>query len=101
MGKWAEALVYFKNALEKDPLSQEIIFNLSETYFCLGRYQEALETVEPIKKIEPNSITIFEMEIITYLLRDGNTLLAKEVLNAAARMNMQEDVLTHLVQAIE
>jgi TolB-like protein len=95
MGKWQEALTCFVNALEKDPLSQEIIFNQSETYFCLGKYQEALESLEPIKKTEPSNIIIFEHEIITYLLRDGNTNLAKEVVNSAARINIQEDVLSH------
>jgi len=93
MGKWEEALERFEMALEKDPRSQVFIYNLSETYFCLGRYQEALEQVKTVRSIEPGSIISYEIEMFTYLLRDGNTVKAKEVLIEAARLGIGHEVL--------
>jgi serine/threonine-protein kinase len=95
MGRWDESTFYFKKALSEDPSSIIILGNLSETYYCMGRYQEALELCETIKTINPGSVVSYENEIFIYLLRDGNTKQAKEVLNEAARIHLEEEVLKH------
>jgi adenylate cyclase len=93
MGKWEEAVKYFEKALTKDPRSQLIIHNLSETYTCLGEYQEALDRIEIAKMIDPFDNITYEVQIITYILRDGNTKEARKVLEEADILHIKDKVL--------
>jgi len=95
MGEWDQSIFHFKNALSKDPRAIDIIGNLTETYFFMGRYEEALELCETVRRIDPGSVIYYENKISTYLLRDGNTRNALEVLNDAARIHLEIEVLKH------
>ena len=40
-GHWQDALANFEKARQLDPRSASVLWNLAETYACLGRYDEA------------------------------------------------------------
>ena len=40
-GRWAEAVANFEKARELDPRNSSVLWNLGETYACLGRYEDA------------------------------------------------------------
>jgi serine/threonine-protein kinase len=40
-GRWADAVPNFEKARQLDPRNNSVIWNLAETYACLGRYAEA------------------------------------------------------------
>jgi TolB-like protein/Flp pilus assembly protein TadD len=40
-GRWDSALANFERAKELDPRNPSVLWNLAETYACLGRYEEA------------------------------------------------------------
>jgi serine/threonine protein kinase/Tfp pilus assembly protein PilF len=43
LGRYNEALVQYRRALETDPLSMMVLFGLSFSLYCDGRYDEAIE----------------------------------------------------------
>jgi len=40
-GRWEEAVANFEKARQLDPRNNSVIWNLAETYTCMGRYEEA------------------------------------------------------------
>ena len=40
-GRWEEAIAHFEKSKELDPRNPSVLWNLAETYACLGRYDEA------------------------------------------------------------
>jgi TolB-like protein/cytochrome c-type biogenesis protein CcmH/NrfG len=40
-GRWADALATFEKAKELDPRNPSVLWNLAETYACMGRHEEA------------------------------------------------------------
>ena len=44
-GRWEEAVPNFEKARQLDPRNNSVIWNLAETYACLGRYAEAATTL--------------------------------------------------------
>lgn len=40
-GRWADALASFEKAKELDPRNPSVLWNLAETYACMGRHEEA------------------------------------------------------------
>jgi TolB-like protein/Flp pilus assembly protein TadD len=44
-GRWEEAVPNFEKARQLDPRNNAVIWNLAETYACLGRYADAASTL--------------------------------------------------------
>ena len=40
-GRWDDAIANFERARELDPRNSSVLWNLAETYACVGRYEEA------------------------------------------------------------
>jgi TolB-like protein/Flp pilus assembly protein TadD len=93
MGEWEKAIEEFEGAFECDPGSHSIIENLAQTYYMLGKYQEALNFFDKAIMIDPENVVSYESKIHIYLMRDGNTVQAREVLKEAALLNISEAAL--------
>ncbi len=90
MGEWEKAIIEFENAYQGDPRSIWIIGDLAGTYLLTGKYQEALDYLDNGILLFPDHIEFYVQTILTYLMRDGNTVKAREVLKEAAIMNISE-----------
>jgi len=44
-GRWEQAIPNFEKARQLDPRNNSVIWNLAETYACVGRYAEAASTL--------------------------------------------------------
>ena len=55
LGRNQEAERLLLGALANDPLSLDLEREIAELYFCVGRYQEAIERLERVRAIDPDS----------------------------------------------
>ncbi|MCK5367432.1 MAG: DUF2225 domain-containing protein, partial [Cyclobacteriaceae bacterium] len=90
MGEWEKAIREFKNAYETDPGSIRNIQDLALTYYMTGKYQEALDLLNSEILRSPDIEGFYSQKIYVYLMRDGNTIKAREVLEDAAILNISE-----------
>ena len=80
-GRWEAAIANFEKAKELDPRNASVLWNVADTYACLGRYEEADRGFAAGIEVNPNA-HFFSLERAAIpLLTDGN--LAP--LNAALR----------------
>lgn len=54
-GRWDEAVLNLEKARELDPRNASPLWNLAETYACLGRYEEAERTFAEAAAIHPDA----------------------------------------------
>ena len=54
-GRWESALANFEKAKELDPRNPSVLWNLAETYACLGRYDEAARGFADGVQINPEA----------------------------------------------
>jgi len=90
MGDWGQAIIEFENAYETDPASIRNIHDLAATYFMTGKYEEALDLLNSEILRSPENKGYYSQKIYLYLMRDGNTIKAREVLKDAAILNISE-----------
>ena len=94
MGRWEDAIEEFEKALMVDPVSQILLYNIGETHYWMGKYPKAIEYFNRIIMIDPENSGGYAQKIHTYLLRDGNTIKAREVIAEAALNNIPMNELT-------
>jgi tetratricopeptide (TPR) repeat protein len=90
MGVWEKATIEFENAHEADPGSTRNIQDLALTYYLTSNYEKALQLINDEIMRSPDVAGIYAQKIHCYLMRDGNTLKAREVLADAALLNISE-----------
>jgi tetratricopeptide (TPR) repeat protein len=71
-GHWEAALTNFEKAKELDPRNASVLWNLAETYACLGRSEEAVRGFAKGIEVNPNA-HFFSLACAAIPLRtDGN-----------------------------
>jgi len=81
LGKLAEAEQGLRRALQKDPLSLSLQRELAWLQFITGRYEEAIDSLEHIRSVDPNFSSV-EMRLARALTFAGRPLEALRVLEA-------------------
>ncbi|NVJ68205.1 MAG: tetratricopeptide repeat protein [Gammaproteobacteria bacterium] len=74
---YAQALTYFKKALEQNPKSLDIMSYISFCYKRLGRLSEGVELTKKILEVDPAN-TAISSELAIYLARSGELQQAIE-----------------------
>jgi len=54
-GRWEEAIPNFEKARELDPRNSSVLWNLAETYACVGRYEEARRVFAEGLEVNPDA----------------------------------------------
>jgi TolB-like protein/Tfp pilus assembly protein PilF len=54
-GRWPDAVANFEKAWQLDPRNASVIWNLAETYACLGRYDDARRVFARGLEVNPNA----------------------------------------------
>jgi TolB-like protein/Flp pilus assembly protein TadD len=80
-GRWAEAVVNFEKARELDPRNTGMLWNIAETFGCLGRFEEAAQAFADAVAIHPGDHLFALAQAAIDLRASGNT----EPLRAALR----------------
>jgi len=88
MGKWELAIEEFENAYKSDPEHPYLLANMAETYAWMGNYKKAFEYFNKSLMIDPDNPGVCSNKFHVYLMRDGNTKKAREVVEDAALTNI-------------
>jgi TolB-like protein/Flp pilus assembly protein TadD len=79
-GRWEEALSNFEKARELDPRNPSVLWNLADTYACLGRNDEAARSFAKGIEVNPEA-HFFSVEQAAIALRsEGNIAPLRAVL---------------------
>ncbi|HSP44350.1 MAG TPA: tetratricopeptide repeat protein, partial [Chthoniobacterales bacterium] len=79
-GRWEEALSNFQKARELDPRNPSVLWNLADTYACLGRHDEAARSFANGIEVNPEA-HFFSIERAAIALKsDGNIAPLRAVL---------------------
>ncbi|MEY2488470.1 MAG: hypothetical protein QOC70_412 [Verrucomicrobiota bacterium] len=54
-GRWEHAVPNFEKARQLDPRNNSVIWNLAETYACVGRYKEAADVLADGSAVNPDA----------------------------------------------
>jgi serine/threonine protein kinase/tetratricopeptide (TPR) repeat protein len=84
-GKLNEAVTNLKKALEIDPRSNLIAFNLGGTYALMRDYTEAVFFYNKAISLSPDYVRAYSWKTRLYLNGEGNTKKARAVLEEASR----------------
>jgi serine/threonine-protein kinase len=80
-GRWDDAISNFEKARELDPRNNSVLWNLAETYACVGRFEDAERTCADALAVHPEAY-LFSLDRAAIELKTrGNT----EPLRAALR----------------
>ena len=71
-GLWQEAVANFEEARQLDPRNAAVLWNLSETYACLGRYEEARRGFAEGLSVNPQAYLFLLAMGSVDLKRDGD-----------------------------
>jgi TolB-like protein/Tfp pilus assembly protein PilF len=71
-GQWQEAVANFEKAWQLDPRNASVIWNLAETYACLGRYEEAKRVFAQGLAVNPNAYLFALAEAAIDLKKAGD-----------------------------
>jgi serine/threonine protein kinase/Flp pilus assembly protein TadD len=99
-GKFKEALANIKRASELDPLSNNITFNLGETFELMRNYPEAMRCYDRAISLAPDLPGPYDSKAWLYLLWEGNKEKARAVLKEAVQNTKsgdQSDIVNSLV----
>jgi TolB-like protein len=72
-GRWEESLSNFEKARQLDPLNASVIWNLAETYACLGRHGDAKRTFAHGLNVHPGAHLFSLAEAAIDLKTSGDT----------------------------
>ena len=85
-GKYPEAIVEFKKALEKAPDEVYVLANLADAYFKNGENEVALETYQKAVALKPDDAALVT-NLGVVLGKMGKTAESKEMFQKAAALN--------------
>jgi TolB-like protein/Flp pilus assembly protein TadD len=71
-GRWQEAVANFEKAWQLDPRNASVIWNLAETYACLGRYADAKRVFAQGLTVNPQAHFFALAEAAIDLKKDGD-----------------------------
>jgi TolB-like protein/Flp pilus assembly protein TadD len=80
-GRWDDAVPNFEKARELDPRNSAVLWNLAETYACVGRFDDAERTFADGAIVHPEAYLFSLAQAAIELKTSGNT----EPLRAAVR----------------
>jgi TolB-like protein/Flp pilus assembly protein TadD len=81
-GHWQEAVVNFEKAWQLDPRNASVIWNLAETYACLGRYNEAKRVFAQGLAVNPRAYLFAVAEATIDLKKDGDLAALSAILES-------------------
>ena len=84
-GRWPDAIANFEKAWQLDPRNCSVIWNLSETYACLGRYDEAQRRFADGLMVNPNAHLFSLAKAAIDLKKGGDTAALSAALEAIPR----------------
>ena len=84
-GKFEEALDNIKRASELDPLSDNIIISLGETFAYMRNYPEAMRCFDRTISLAPDVARPYGYKASLYLLWEGSTKKARAVVKKALK----------------
>jgi serine/threonine-protein kinase len=90
-GKIEDALVNLKKAVEMDPRSSVLTYEVGTTLLFLRRYDEALKSYDRALFLSPDWAVLYYAEALTYLRKSGNTSQAEAILKQAADRTVKEE----------
>jgi TolB-like protein/Flp pilus assembly protein TadD len=79
-GRWEEALSNFEKARELDPRNPSVLWNLADTYACLGRNDEAARSFAKGTEVNPEAHFFSVEEAAIPLRSEGNIAPLRAVL---------------------
>lgn len=85
LGQWEQHLADLTRALELSPRSHDMFANLGISYTVLRRYAEAERAYDRAISLAPDIPAYYSGKVEVYLLWDGSTRRARQVLEQAAR----------------
>jgi TolB-like protein/Flp pilus assembly protein TadD len=90
-GKFEQALANIKRAREIDPLSSNITLQVAVTFMLLRKYTEAESYYEQAIKLGPDVAYPYYFKAGLYLILEGDTEKAWEVLKRASQVTLEND----------
>jgi TolB-like protein/Tfp pilus assembly protein PilF len=81
-GRWQEAIANFEKAWQLDPRNVSVIWNLGETYACLGRYADAKRVFAHGLIVNPKAYLFVLAEAAIDLKKDGDTAALSRALES-------------------
>jgi len=81
-GLWDDAMRNLERALDLDPRNVDVIGDLSDTYFNLRRYKEAIAMANRALALEPRSISFRTYPAWVAVAAEGNMAPLRAVVNA-------------------
>jgi serine/threonine-protein kinase len=93
MGEWNKAIELIQLAHDIDPGSVTVLMNLKECYILTRQYEQALNLSKKIRQLTPENLVLPDYRIHISLMRDGNTIIAREELKQAIRIGISESEL--------
>ncbi|MDP9097736.1 MAG: FlgO family outer membrane protein [Verrucomicrobiota bacterium] len=79
-GRWEEALSNFEKARELDPRNPSVLWNLADTYACLGRNDEAARSFAKGIEVNPEAHFFSVVQAAIPLRSEGNIAPLRAVL---------------------
>lgn len=79
-GRWAECLPNFEKARELDPRNTGVLWNLAETYACLGRFEDAESAFGDAVSIHPGDYLFALGQAAIKLRSEGRTDSLRDLL---------------------
>jgi serine/threonine-protein kinase len=90
-GKFEEALDNIKRASELDPLSEDIIISLGETFAYMRNYPEAMRCFDRAISLAPDVARPYGYKASLYLLWEGKTEEARAVVEKALKISRSSE----------
>jgi len=93
-GRFEEAAANLRRALELDPRSARISFNLGQTYLLMRRWDEAEKHLDRTISLSPEHVAAYCWKALLYLRSEGNVEKARAVLKTLRELGLEEDPYT-------
>ena len=93
-GRFEEAAANLRKALELDPRSAQVSYNLAETYLLMRRWYEAEEYYDRALSLSPEFVSVYGGKALLYLGSEGNVEKARAVLKTLRELGLEEDAET-------
>ncbi len=86
-GKYEDAIAQFQKALEKDPEQANIMGNMADSYFKLGKNAEAVELFQKAIAIKPDDAALYTNLGVVLSKIPGKNAESQEAFKKAASLN--------------
>ena len=84
-GRWAEAVPNFEKARQLDPRNNSVVWNLAETYTCMGRYADAASVFAEAFAVNPEAHFFSLAQAAIDLKTNGDTGPLRAALRATPK----------------